>query len=120
MKLNLIFAIVLMAITGFFDGLAFGRAPKIRNYQGLTRIIDILKTLSIFGVGLITYIASTFFLYQQGVENALVITLIWFVVTIISLAIISGSFFTLSISDKVIALVAIILVGILYYRGVAK
>jgi hypothetical protein len=118
--MHLIFALVLMVITGYFDGLAFGRAPGIWNHHGSDRAIEIAKTLTLFLLGLITYISATYFLHQKGIENAFIVTLVWFVVTIVSMAIFSGSFFTLSLTDKLIALSAVFFIALLYVRGVGE
>lgn len=120
MGINFIIAMVLMAVTGLIDGQAFSRAPLIWKEEGTKQILAVITTLAIFNLGLITYIASTYFLHKQGVENAVIITLVWFVMTIVSVAIISGSFFTLSLSDKIIAIAALVLVGLLYFRGIAE
>ncbi|OGM22808.1 hypothetical protein A2961_02125 [Candidatus Woesebacteria bacterium RIFCSPLOWO2_01_FULL_39_21] len=118
--LNFFLGIVLTIVTGLVDGQAFSKAPQIWSHSGTERVIEFIKTLTIFFVGLNTYIFSTYFFYQHGVSNALIITLVWFVATIISVALIGGTFAALSPIDKLISIAAIILVGFLYYRGVAS
>lgn len=107
-----------MAVTGFVDGQWFSLVPKIWKAQGID-FLTVGKIFLLYNLGLITYIAASHFLVKQGVENALVMTLVWFIATIISLAVISGSFITLNTVDKIIALAAVLLVGLLYYRGIS-
>lgn len=118
MVMDFILAIGLMAVTGFVDGQWFSLIPKIWKPHGVDFLI-VGKIVILYNLGLLTYIGASHFLVKQGVENALIMTLIWFVATIISLAVISGSFITLNTVDKIIALAAILLVGLLYYRGIS-
>ena len=111
----------MMVVTGFVDGQAFSLAPKIwLEGDHIAKWLMFAKTMLIFILGLLTYIAYTYFMHKVGISNSLIIVLIWFVVTIISVALISGSFFTLSLTDKLISISAIILIGLLYYRGIAE
>ena len=120
MNSNLAISIALMALTGIIDGQAFNQVSKIWQQDGFqSQFLYLAKTMIIFAIGFITYIAATFFLHREGLTNPLSITLIWFISTIISLAIISGNFFDLSAIDKIISITAIISIGLLYYRGIA-
>lgn len=119
MEINFIISIVLMVVTGLLDGVAFSRAAIVGRESGITLFWGIVKTMAIFNVGLLTYIAANFFLNKQGIDNAVIITLLYFVIAIISVAVVSGNFFSLPSLDKVIALAAVVLVGLLYLRGVS-
>lgn len=118
MNANTIIAVIFMIISGFFDGYGFSHTAQIWQVKRADQLPILFKSLFFFSVGIIAFIASTHFLYKSGVQNALVMTLIWFTVTIVSLAFISGSFFQLPLIDKIIAFASIVLIGLLYYRGV--
>lgn len=90
---NFLIGMFFMILTGFFDGQAFSRVPQIWNLHGINQFYQILKLIGFFNLAVLTFIISTYFLHQQGVENAVIVTLIWFIMTIIGVAIISGSFF---------------------------
>lgn len=117
-NLNSVLAMVFMVITGFVDGQWFGLVPKAWKNNSLEFPI-VLKIFLLYNLGLVTYLIAAHFFVKQGLDNALIMTLIWFVATIISLSIIGGSFATLSTLDKTISIAAVLLVGILYFRGIS-
>jgi len=116
---NFIAAMALLIITGYIDGQAFDKAAQIWQVDKSLTMKTLLITLGIFNIGLLTFFASLFFSEKQGITNSVVLTLVWFVVTIISLAFITGRFFELSVLDKGISLAVVLLIGLLYVRGIS-
>ena len=113
---------LMIAITGYFDGKAFESAAHIwGESQTQTQLIkNFFHTILLFGIGIIAYIGATHFMYKQGLQNSIIMTLIWFVVTISTLLFINGNFSKLVFVDKVIVISTILLVFTLYYRGISE
>jgi divalent metal cation (Fe/Co/Zn/Cd) transporter len=75
-----------------------------------------LKSLLGFGVGALCYILAINYLEQVGLVSAEIQTVIWFTVTIIGVAFISGKFLHWHLVDQLVALLAIVCIGWLVIR----
>ena len=116
-NINFLLSIIFMAVTGFIDGQAFNRVPQLWQADGITRVYLILIVMLLINLGMMMYFISTYFMHLNGVSNSLIITLIYFISSIISLSFMSGNFLQLPLTDKVITFVSMLMVGLLYYRG---
>jgi hypothetical protein len=120
MDLKILIALTLIIISGYLDGQAFSRIPMIWQVAQENRIGQILLILLLFTIGNLFFIAASYYLHAVGMTNSLIMTLIWFVTTIIGVSLISGSYYTLPLLDKWIALIGILFVFTLYARGISQ
>jgi len=117
--MNTLFAIILMVFTGILDAQAFDRIPLIWQKHGLERLGIILTILAYINSGMLTYFASAYFINKQDIHNSFIITLIYFITTMVTLALISGNFVSFSLMDKVLSGIAILCISLLYLHGVS-
>ena len=117
---NTLVAMILMMVSGYYDGQGVGSTAQIWQNDHYSRLSILFKTLFFFGIGIVSFITSIYFINKGGLQNPLIMTLIWFIMTIVSVAFLSGSFFQLDLLDKSIVILAVVLIGFLYYRGVAN
>ena len=74
------------------------------------------KALLGFGIGALCYILVANYLTQVGVVSAELQTMIWFLVTIVGIAVMNGKVLHWQRLDQFVALVAIICIGWLVIR----
>lgn len=108
-------AVGLTLITGVCDAYGFVHASRAwRDGNFVAR--EAILAVSLFMVGILTYIAVIRNLHNLGITSPEIQTLGWFATTIIGIAVIERSIFSWAYSDKAMAVVAIISVGWLVVR----
>lgn len=117
--MNTLWAVILMICTGILDAQAFDRIPLIWQRQGHERAATMLTILAYINAGMLTYFASTYFIGKQGVHNSFIISLIYFITTMMTLAIMGGNFASFTLIDKILAAIAILCISLLYLHGVS-
>jgi hypothetical protein len=102
--------ILLTLLSGLADAQGFVHASTTW-VNGQIIWAEGLKSLLAFGIGAICYLLAANFLKQAGIVLPEIQTIIWFVVTIIGVAVISGRFLHWHLVDQ--------LVGIAVLCGIA-
>jgi len=104
--MKLMYVILVIALT-LFSGLADSRAFL---YAAQTwpndqlNLVMLLKALLFFAFGILLYVLSLKFLCYLGVHSATIQTSLWFLATIVGLAILSGEFLKWQRLDQAIAI----------------
>ncbi|OGK22304.1 hypothetical protein A2866_05320 [Candidatus Roizmanbacteria bacterium RIFCSPHIGHO2_01_FULL_39_8] len=112
---SLVLVIVLTLVAGFLDSQGFFHSSQVwKNDQFVTH--EAVKSLFSFVAGTILFWFSIKYLQQLGVVSAEMQTIIWFVVTIVGVAIASGKFFQWNIIDQSIGIAVFIGIGLLLFR----
>ena len=113
--LLVVFIILLTLLSGLADAQGFIHAAnawvngKIIWPEAITALLG-------FGAGAVCYILAINFLGQAGVISAEIQTLLWFSVTIVGIAVISGRFLHWQLLDQVIGLIVLCGVAWLLFR----
>src|SRR5882672_338145 len=102
--LYVVLVIALTLFSGLADSRAFLLAAKTWENDRLNYLL-LGKSLLFFGFGILLYILSLKFLRYLGVHSATIQTSLWFMATLIGLAVISGEFVRWHRLDQAIALV---------------
>jgi hypothetical protein len=105
--MKLLYVALVIALT-LFSGLADSRAFLYAAQTWQDDRLDFLllgKALLFFAFGILLYILSLKFLRYLGVHSATIQTSLWFLATIVGLAIISGEFLKWQWLDQAIAIV---------------
>ncbi|OGK11882.1 hypothetical protein A2954_05880 [Candidatus Roizmanbacteria bacterium RIFCSPLOWO2_01_FULL_37_12] len=74
------------------------------------------KSLASFIIGIIIYWFAIKYMQRAGLKSAEIQTSIWFAITIIGVAFVSGKFFQWNISNQLISILVLIGIGILIFR----
>ena len=104
--MKILYVILVVALT-LFSGVADSRAflYAAQTWQDDRLSLPLLgKSLLFFAIGILLYIVSLKFLRYLGVHSATIQTSLWFMATIIGLAIISGEFVKWQRLDQAIAI----------------
>ncbi|HYR86493.1 MAG TPA: hypothetical protein VE422_20565 [Terriglobia bacterium] len=78
--------------------------------------LELAKSAAGFGLGIVMYWASIRFLQQFGVLSAETQTILWFGVTIIGIAVLSGSSLRWAVVDQSVAVLVLAGIGWLLFR----
>lgn len=111
----LLLVISLTLVAGFLDSQGFFHSSQVwKNDKFITN--EAIKSLFCFIVGTVLFWFSIKYLQQLGVISAEMQTIIWFVVTILGVAVASGKFFQWNIIDQAIGIGVLIGIGLLLFR----
>lgn len=102
--------VVLTLISGLADAQGFLHAANTWN-NGTIVWSEGIKALSGFITGAVSYILVINYLKQVGIVVPELQTMIWFIVAMLSVAIVSGKFLQWQRIDQGIAVIAIVCVG---------
>jgi uncharacterized membrane protein len=119
MNTHLIFLAILIILLTLLSGLADAQGfihaanawinGKIAWQEALTSLLS-------FGAGAVLYILVTNFMRQAGIVSAEIQTLLWFCVTIVGVAVISGKFLHWQVFDQFIGLIVLCGIAWLLFR----
>ncbi|HPO87512.1 MAG TPA: hypothetical protein PLN86_16860 [Candidatus Hydrogenedentes bacterium] len=120
MSSNLIAVLIVLVLTlvsGYFDSRGFLFASEM--WVGGKLVIDkLVKSGLGFGLGIISYWVVLRFLKDLHIAlSTEVQTLGWFGVTLILVAFSSGEFLKWALTDRIIALIVLLGIGFLLFRG---
>ena len=104
--MKIVYVILVVALTlfsGLADSRAFLFAAKTWENDRLSFLL-LGKALLYFAIGILLYILSLKFLRYLGVHSATIQTSLWFMATLLGLAIISGDFLKWQRLDQAIAI----------------
>jgi len=112
---NLIMIAIFTAITAFGDsrGFLYG---SVAWKNGILSTMDAVKSLSGFGIGAVGFVLMVRYLNRLNLQTPEIITLVWFVATMILVALASGKFLAWPKLDQFVALVILVGLGYLVYR----
>lgn len=99
--------IVLVVVLTLFSGLADSRAFLFAAKTWDDDRLDLLllgKSLLFFAIGILLYVLSLKYLRYLGVHSATIQTSLWFMATIVGLALVSGEFVKWQRLDQAIAI----------------
>jgi len=102
-------------LSGYGDAQGFIHASNVWT-KGKFVLTEALKSALWVTVGLIMYWFALKYLGEIKTISTEVQALGWFVVTIVSIAILSGKFTHWYVTDQIIAIIAIVCVGWLLFR----
>ncbi|HZF17942.1 MAG TPA: hypothetical protein VE046_18595 [Steroidobacteraceae bacterium] len=105
--MKILYVVLVVALT-LFSGLADSRAFLFaaQTWHDDRLNLQLLgKSLLFFAIGILLYVLSLKFLRYLGVHSATIQTSLWFMATIVGLAVISGEFVRWHRLDQAIALV---------------
>lgn len=112
---TLITVVILTVITGLADSQGFVHAAKVWE-KGHFISPEAIKSAVAIIIGLVSYWLLIKFMQQYGIFSAEIQILIWFVVTIIGVALFSGKIFQWTVLDQAIALITLFGIGALIIR----
>ncbi len=101
-SLVLLVSLGIICVAGVFDSRGFFHAAKVWE-SGQLAWPEVAKAALGFNLGFVAYLSSLKYLKEFGVISAEVQTLAWFVVTLVGLALLSGSFLKWTTTDQVVA-----------------
>ena len=101
--LYLLLVVALTLFSGLADSRAFLHAAQTWHNDQLS-LPELGKSLLFFAFGILLYILSLKFLRYLGVHSATIQTSLWFLATMVGLAILSGEFLRWQRLDQAIAL----------------
>ncbi|MAS33697.1 MAG: hypothetical protein CL610_06810 [Anaerolineaceae bacterium] len=113
--LVLLLLIVLTILSGFGDAQGFFHASNIWQ-NGKISWMEVGKSAAGFSFGIVVYWIVLRYMAQVGVVSPEVQTIIWFVVTLIGVAFVSGQFFKWQLVDQIVAFSLLIGIGWLLIR----
>lgn len=113
---SLAFIVGITLISGLADAQGFVHAAKIWH-EGKLVWSELAKSATGFLLGIASYWLSLRYMQQLGVVAPEVQTLIWFAVTLVGVALVSGKVFKWPLVDQCVALVVLLGVGYLLTRG---
>jgi hypothetical protein len=102
---------VLTLFTGFADAKGFVYASAVWE-TGRFAPAMALKAAAFFMAGIPPYLLALYFLRRQGVVVAELQVMVWFVVTIVGVAVMNGRFFSWGMTDRMVA--GLVLAGMLW------
>jgi hypothetical protein len=102
--LYVILVITLTLFSGLADSRAFLYAAQTWPNDQLS-LVMLAKALLFFAFGILLYVLSLKFLRYLGVHSATIQTSLWFLATLLGLAILSGEFLKWQRLDQAIAIV---------------
>ncbi len=105
--MKILYVVLVVALT-LFSGLADSRAFLFAAQTWHDDRLNLLllgKALVFFAIGILLYVLSLKFLRYLGVYSATIQTSLWFMATIIGLALISGEFVRWQRLDQAVAIV---------------
>jgi len=108
-------AVGLVILCGIGDSQGFLHAAKVWE-NGKFVFIEAVKSGGGFFAGVILYWLSIRYLKQLGLVSPEIQTVLWFVVTLIGVALVSGKFLKWSVLDQGVAVLVIAGVGWLLAR----
>jgi hypothetical protein len=107
--------LVLTFLSGLGDAEGFLHASRVWN--GQTIIWDqVAKSALGFAFGVVTYWGAATFMNRLGVVSPEIQTLVWFAVTIITVAVLSGNFMRWQLTDRIVAGLVLTGIGWLVWR----
>lgn len=104
--MKVLYVVLVVALT-LFSGLADSRAFLLAARSWPDDRLDLLtlgKSLLFFALGILLYVLSLKFLRYLGVHSATIQTSLWFMATLVGLALISGEFLKWQRLDQAIAI----------------
>lgn len=108
--LNIFAIIILSIIAGFGDAYGFTHASRIWS-NGVVVWGEVVRSGLGFVVGISSYWVVIRFLNHYGYSSASLQTIIWFTVTIVGVAILSGDFVKWSLLNKTVAIFVLMGIG---------
>ncbi len=105
--MKVVYLLIVIALT-LFSGLADSRAFLYAAQTWPNDRLDLAqlgKALLCFALGILLYVLSLKFLRYLGVHSATIQTSLWFLATLVGLAILSGEFLKWQRLDQAIALI---------------
>lgn len=113
--INIISIVLLTIISGIGDAQGFVHGAAVWN-NGKVVWVEVLKSTLGFIAGITPYWLSIKFLNADGITSPEIITLLWFVITIVGVAITSGKFFQWQRVDQIIGIGILVGVTWLLFR----
>lgn len=101
--------------SGVFDSLAFTHAASMWK-EGRLIWIEAAKSASSFLVGMTLYCVAVRYLSEAGIIQAEIQTLLWFVITMVGVAVLGGRFFHWQLLEQVVAVNVLLGLGWLISR----
>lgn len=106
---SLAIIIVLTVITGYADARGFMHASTM--WDGDTFIpATAMRAVGYFAIGIPAYLATIYFLRRHGLVVAELQVMIWFLITVVGVALMSGRFAVWSMPDRMVA--ALVVIGV--------
>lgn len=102
--------VVLTIFSGLADGYGFAHAAEIWK-EGRFNPRELALTMAGFTCGITVYIVCLRFLSLLGIESAEIQVLFWFSMTLIGVAIFSGTAFTWAWPNQIVAAMVVIGIG---------
>ena len=102
--LYVVLVITLTLFSGFADSRAFLYAAQTWPNDQLN-LTTLGKSLLYFAIGILLYVLSLKYLRALGVHSATIQTSLWFLATIVGLALLSGEFLKWQRLDQAIAVI---------------
>jgi hypothetical protein len=112
---SVLFIVVLTLAAGVSDSQGFVHSARIWNGDKLVWAEVGWASLG-FAIGITLYWVAIRYLASLGVVSAEIQTTIWFVVTIIGVALVSGTFFKWRLPDQIVAVGIVAAMGWLVFR----
>lgn len=104
---SLAIIVFLTVITGFADARGFMHASAM--WDGGTFVpATAVRAIAYFVVGIPAYMATLYFLRRHGLVVAELQVMVWFLITVVGVALMSGRFFTWNMVDRLVAGVVVI------------
>jgi hypothetical protein len=113
---SLLFIIVITLVSGIGDSHGFIHAAKMWRSGDLI-LSELGKSAMGFSVGIGSYWLSAKYLTEFGILSPETQTLVWFGVTIVGVAIISGKFLQWQTIDQIIAVAVLLGIAWLLFRA---
>lgn len=111
----LVLALLLLAVSGLGDAQGFLHAARVIE-GGRVAWGEVARSTAGFAVGVVAYWLAVPFLQGIGAGSPLIQTLIWFGITIVGVALVSGDFLRWSRLDQAIACAVLLGIGWLLVR----
>jgi hypothetical protein len=121
MEVNLRLTVLVAGFTlasGIFDSLAFTHAASMWK-DGRLIWLDAAKSAGSFVLGMTMYCVAVRYLSEAGVIQAEIQTLLWFVITLVGVAILGGRFFEWQPLEQLVAINVLFCLGWLISRTAA-
>ena len=112
---SVLFIIVLTVLTGLADSQGFLHSSNVWK-NGKFIWYEAVKSLIGFGVGIVFFWFAIKYMQKIGIVSTEIQTTIWFAVTIIGVAFVSGKFFQWNLSNQLISILVLLGIGILIFR----
>jgi hypothetical protein len=108
----------LTIVSGIGDSQGFLHAARVWR-DGAIMWDEVAKSALGFTFGAVIYWIAIRFFQQSGMPFAETQTIVWFAVTLVGVALLSGEFFRWSMVDKGLAVAALSAIGLLIFRTAA-